>query len=144
MTTPKSAMQIISLNVEAAMTIVCTPLFVPYPRSWSSNRQGIMTAGETAAKSNLKHVPETFQHHIVTLIKQNVHYPRRTPHIHGKLRARKDPTVIAATSTETGTTARFMIIHFILERTSGSKPKPAGKRMFTSASCLEVAKIDTF
>lgn len=139
-TTPNKAMQTMSLKVDAAMTIVCTPLFVPYPSSCSSNRHGIITAGETAAKSNLKHMPETFQHHIVTLIEQNVHYPRRRPHNHGKLRAKNDPIVRATTSTETGITVRFKIIHFSFERTSGSKPKPAGRRIFTRAICLKLIK----
>lgn len=44
--------------------------------------------------------------------------------------------MMPTTSTVTGPKARFAIIHFILDNTWGSRPRPAGSIMLTRANCL--------
>lgn len=62
--------------------------------------------------------------------------PRRIPHSQGMLRVNLDKTVTTATSAKGGTTARRRTSQLIRFRAEGSRPKPAGSRMFTRATCL--------
>ena len=96
-----------SSAAQAEMTRVGMPLATPKPLSERLMRQGMMTAGETAASTN----------------------PSMKPTVHGKPRMKWERQATAAASTKQGMKVARMTIPDRRHNWTGSSSRPARRRM---------------
>merc|ERR1712061_744512 len=104
---PKPLMATTSSAEQAAMTKVGMPLATPYPLWDKLIKHGMMTAGDTAAKTN----------------------PKLSPTVHGKPRMRLANMATAKASVKQGMNVALMTMELSFIKACGSSSRPAINRI---------------